>query len=136
MPAPGPALLAEPDVQGSHSSLILHCLTQSADMDTSATAQLQDPPPDADAACSGGRRRKRLRSSGTATPVRADEQQPQLQSNKRKQPPLAQQAVRQSIRQRGASRAIETSDPAAVAGYVQQSALGPEMQSGLPFDTG
>jgi len=49
---------------------------------------------------------------------------------------LSLQPERRSTRQRFCPRVFDPSDCTAIAGYVQQRGVSPDMQSSLPFDTG
>ncbi len=132
---PATALLSPPTEQGSQSSLTLPLAPQGPDLNTQI--QLPDRAISSTIVQTSTQRRKRSKIADAATAAQTYQQQPQLQFRKRKsQTPPPQQVLRRSVRQRVASRAFDPSDPTATAGYVQRSQLGPEMQSGLPFDTG
>ena len=86
-----------------------------------------------------GRRRKKHRLAGAicAAVPQTDQQRSQLPHRKRKlQTAPLQQKLRRSIRQRVSTQVYDPTDPAAIAGYVQRRGPSPDMQSGLPFDTG
>ena len=132
---PEPALLTPPTGQGSQSSLTLPLAPRGAHLN--CQIQLQDRAIVLTTAQSSDLSKKRSKTADVTTAAQACQQQPQLKICKRKpQTPPPQQTLRCSVRQRVASRAFDPTDPAATAGYVQRNRLGPEMQSGLPFDTG
>jgi len=92
--------------------------------------------------CTGNRRKLKTAQATATLQVTEPGQQPSVrhtQRSRNKRKAVTQQNLRperRSTRQRFCPRLFDPSDRTAIAGYVQQRGVSPDMQSSLPFDTG
>ena len=138
---PTPQVASQPD-EASAALLLCSIDDLTAASPAAACAPCADPHPATSATMH--RRQKRLRTAQATATLQVTEpgQQPSVRHTQRshsKRKAITQQDLqpgKRSTRQRFCPRVFDPSDRTAIAGYVQQRRVSPDMQSSLPFPTG